>query len=640
MPIFANPAGLWALLGLPVILAIHFLQQRARVARTSTWFLIEKLSPDSARGRTWDRIRSSRILWLQLASIAIAAWVLAEPRWVRAESAQTVVIVLDASASMDAFRAPAVAAAEREMSLAEGLAAHTTWVVMTTNARQPALYRGPDRAAAAAGIARWQPELGQHDLGPALRLARSLAGGSGRSLLITDRRAQVPPDQRAAGVGRAIDNVGFAGASVARGDDGLVWRALVKNHATIAQRRTWHLESGSTRSPEQTLELAPAAMTEISARFPDGADEATVVLSADAFSLDDRLPLVRPAPKALTVIVDGKDDAAEFFRKVAGEVEGVTVAPSGSLTPGPVPRMRLARLSADELAREPRGGIFWPPADQRAQAPLATEPVTPERDSLVDGLNWQGWLGTGPHGYVAKPDDAALLWQGRFPLVLLRTGADSAVRPSGPTAVPPVAIAPGVPTRKLLLAFDWATSNAARLPATVLLLRRFIEAERDAQRAPYTANFDCNSRVPLPGVPLDAPMTLTFRPATATGAAGAAPEVRTIPLAEVSEVRAPGRAGLFRLQRGDELLVRGAAQFADARQSDFRNAERFFVDVRSERQAAIERNTRADPFAALWLLLLAALVLWSWWTRAAARSSGQASAPKTAKRPVPAEVVA
>ena len=56
LPIFANPAGLWVLLGVPAILAIHFLQQRARVARTSTWFLIEKLAPDSARGRTWDRL--------------------------------------------------------------------------------------------------------------------------------------------------------------------------------------------------------------------------------------------------------------------------------------------------------------------------------------------------------------------------------------------------------------------------------------------------------------------------------------------------------------------------------------------------------------------------------------------------------
>src|SRR5688500_14225516 len=114
-PLFANPAGLWVLLGLPAIVAIHFLQQRARVVRTSTWFLIEKLAPDSARGRTWDRLRTSRAFWLQLFAVILAAWVLGEPRWVREQSAQTVVIVLDASVSMQAFREPALAAAEREM---------------------------------------------------------------------------------------------------------------------------------------------------------------------------------------------------------------------------------------------------------------------------------------------------------------------------------------------------------------------------------------------------------------------------------------------------------------------------------------------------------------------------------------------
>src|SRR5204863_6769636 len=104
-PVFSNLAGFWVLLGVPIILAIHFLQQRARVVRTSRWFLIEKLAPDSARGRTWDRLRSSRTLWLQLLAVLLAAWVLGEPRWVRTESVQTVVIVFDASASMEAFRA-------------------------------------------------------------------------------------------------------------------------------------------------------------------------------------------------------------------------------------------------------------------------------------------------------------------------------------------------------------------------------------------------------------------------------------------------------------------------------------------------------------------------------------------------------
>src|SRR4051812_17588628 len=102
MPVIGNTAGLWALVGVPAILAIHFLQQRARVARTSTWFLIERLAPDSARGRTWDRLRTSRNLWLQLIAVLLATWILIEPRWVRSESAQTVVVVFDASASMGA----------------------------------------------------------------------------------------------------------------------------------------------------------------------------------------------------------------------------------------------------------------------------------------------------------------------------------------------------------------------------------------------------------------------------------------------------------------------------------------------------------------------------------------------------------
>ncbi len=608
MPIFGNPAGLWALLGVPAILAIHFLQQRARIARTSTWFLIERLAPDSARGRTWDRLRSSRTLWLQLLAVIIAAWVLAEPRWVRAESAQTVVLVMDASASMDAFRGEAVAAAEREMILAEGLAAHTTWVVMTTDPRAPALYRGGEREAAVTALARWQPELGQHDLGPALRLAHGLAGASGRTLLVTDTRVKAPAGQRAAGVGRPIENVGFAGASVTRDEGGgQTWRALVKNNAATPQHRTWHLEVAGENSTEQPINLAPGTLTEISARLPDGVEAATVVLSTDAFAADDRLPLLRPQPKPLVVQVDGDDNAALFFRKLAGDVDGVTFASAGAPA-----TLRLARLNADEAAREPHGGIFWPQADQRAQASLMSDPVTPERDPLVAGLNWQGWFGTGPYGYAAAPGDTPLLWQGRWPLMFVRAA--------------PTAIVSGDGGRKLMLAFDWGTSNASRLPATVLLVRRFLETERDRQHAPYAANFDCNATVALAALPAKggtAPgqgITRTFQ-----AAAGGEPVTQLIATGERAELRAPGRAGFFTLKQGDELLVRGAAQFADARQGDFHAAEKFFIELPGERQAAIERNTRADPFATWWLLALIGLGFGSWWVRGASAGGSPAT---------------
>jgi hypothetical protein len=408
-------------------------------------------------------------------------------------------------------------------------------------------------------------------------------------------------------VGNPIENVGFAGATITKADGGVTWRALIKNHGTKAQRRNWHFESGATPSGTESIELAPGALGEISAQFPPGVERVTVVLSDDGFSLDNRLPLMIPRPKPLSVAVEGSDDAAEFFRKLAISVDGVSVVADTAQA-----SLRLARLDAAAVAREPHGGIFWAPADLRAQAPVLTDPVTPERDALVAGLNWQGWLGTGPTGFVPAPGDITLLWHGRWPLVFVRSSATAAA-----VAAPTMSI-PSPANRKLMLAFDWATSNAARLPATVLLARRFLETERDAQRVEYAGNFDCGSTVPIAGVPMDGTFTLTYE---SSANRSVPPEVIAIPVAQRSELRAPTRAGFFTIRRNDDVVVRGAAQFADARQGDFRAAERFVNEVRSERKAALERNTTPDPLATWWLALLAAAVLWSWWPGGAGSSS-------------------
>ena len=61
MIFFANPAGLWALLALPVIVAIHCLQERARHRRVSTLFLLERVAPESVSGATFERLRNSLV---------------------------------------------------------------------------------------------------------------------------------------------------------------------------------------------------------------------------------------------------------------------------------------------------------------------------------------------------------------------------------------------------------------------------------------------------------------------------------------------------------------------------------------------------------------------------------------------------
>src|SRR6476620_10740548 len=100
----ANPYGLWALIGLPVVIAIHFLQRKSVILPVSTLFLLEKTQRESASGRRFDRLMNSVPLWMQLLAILLLAWFLCEPRYQKPRSTQRIAIVLDSSASMAVFK--------------------------------------------------------------------------------------------------------------------------------------------------------------------------------------------------------------------------------------------------------------------------------------------------------------------------------------------------------------------------------------------------------------------------------------------------------------------------------------------------------------------------------------------------------
>ncbi|MDR0901889.1 MAG: BatA domain-containing protein, partial [Opitutaceae bacterium] len=442
LPSFSNLAGLWILLGAPAVLAVHFLQQRSRRVVTSTLFLLDALAPESKGGRRWERLRASRAMWLQLLAVALAAWVLAGPRWLRDESSQTVVLVLDSSASMEAFRAEAARAAGRKISEHAGVAARMEWVVLSSDPRQPPLYRGADRRGALRAVEEWRPRMGAHDCGPALRLARSLAGGAGATWFVTDSRSKTPPGQPSVGVGRALANAGFAGATVSRvetsaaasGEGGTgsasaprghAWRALVRNFSSEPVRREWWIEAGAGRTPSQTVEIGAGGLAELTGRFPGDAGALTLALAPDEFALDDRLPLVRPAPKRLTVAVEIADrETRGFFQKIVAGVDGTERAPrdAGGLRiadwgvfqpqpPGDVTGIFLMREAAETIAQRAALG-----EGRRVRL----EAVVAERHPLVADLNWQGFIGTGAGGLKREPGDEVLLWQGGEALAWLR----------------------------------------------------------------------------------------------------------------------------------------------------------------------------------------------------------------------------
>ena len=115
-----NPLGLLALLGIPAVLAIHFLQRKAVELPVSTLFLLERTQREAASGRRFDRLIPSIPLWMQLLAVLLLTWFLVEPRYPKAGSVQRLAVVLDSSASMGVFKNEAIARIEAALPKLKG----------------------------------------------------------------------------------------------------------------------------------------------------------------------------------------------------------------------------------------------------------------------------------------------------------------------------------------------------------------------------------------------------------------------------------------------------------------------------------------------------------------------------------------
>jgi len=264
---FANPWGLLALAAVPVLVAIHFLQERSRRVRASTLFLLERAAPLPAGGIRWEKFRNSLPFWMQLLAATALAWLLADPRWIAQESRQTVAVVLDSSASMQAARQKTLDLLARRLAAWDAVAARTDWHLLETGPGRPPLYAGRELPAMLAAARGWRPTLGTHDCSESLAIAATLVPpGAGAVILVTDRPTEVPGGVGLLSAGAAFDNVGFSGGDVEGAGDGAAWRVLVTNHGAAPQER-----AVTARSAVAGGEPLPLGLPEINSLAP-GAD--------------------------------------------------------------------------------------------------------------------------------------------------------------------------------------------------------------------------------------------------------------------------------------------------------------------------------------------------------------------------------
>ncbi len=576
---FANPAALYALLALPVIIAIHFLQQRSRRVRVSTLFLLEHATPISVAGARFERLRNSLPLWLQLLAACIITWLLAEPRWLRENSRQTIAVVLDSSVSMSAFQAT-----QLEPALAHSLAPWarsaqaTDWLLLESDTRKPLLYRGTDLPPLLAALADWQPTLGTHDPAEALLLARSLVKAAGTVLFVTDRKPPaLPADLGIIAIGEPFANVGFVGAEIKpAGTDGQTpWSVLVRNHSQEPQTREWWIEwpQAATTAPlpptKTPFTLSPGQTVTLSGALPAGQDRALLRLSPDRFSIDDAFPFFSPQPKRLSASITLADPPQrDLFTNLLSALDHLDLQTAASADLvlseiGTATTTHAIQISGSEGV----GSV----------ASLDPAPVLAETHPLTRDLDWASLLTPTPTGLTLSTDDQPLLWKGNRPLALLRQDTQD----------------DGRITQRLLLGWNPLASSAARNPAVLILLHRFIEDLRQRKRSFYTANFETDQPLTL-AFPAQAPRTLLS-------------DGKTTPFRN----RTPTTPGFFEVREGDERLLAAATTFGDPREADFTSAESFDDTAKLRRETAL-KQTEADPFTPLWLLVLGGCLLLSW----------------------------
>jgi hypothetical protein len=577
MPVlFANPAGLWALLGIPVILLIHFLQRESKRIPVSTLFLLEHLERESVKGRRFDRLRQSVPLWLQLLGVLLLAWLLSEPRWTAGQSVQRVVLVLDNSASMEAFREELRETLDRELPKLTRFVGTTEFTVLESSISGENLYRGTSVLELQKALESWKPGAGSHSPEQAIRIGRGIAGSEGTLVLVTDHPGDpLPFGALRLSVGTPIDNVGFAGLRVDDEEGKKVWRATLRNYAKTPQSRSWFLGSGGRRTEARPVELAAGATHTLQGEFPEGSDRISLLLTPDRFTRDDRLDLVNPSPKALLVSRTG---APRIEPVVAGLIESLeNTSQAGSdgtpdfwfasydpLSPGALPPVSVVLLNQEQVPHR-----FFP------------GPIVAANHPLVSELDWQGLIARSSPSIPPAPGDTTLLWQGDRSLVILREGQ-------------------GV--RQLIFNFDVVTSNAPRLPAFIILVHRFAANLRTGKVAAESRNVEL--RQPLAIAHLTGPdaAPLQFLGENSSF---------TLPLERARQLRAPSEPGFFRIEQGPTRLLDAAANFADTREADFSEAGAI-SELGPLPEAIRERQTVTDPLRPLWILLLAALALVTW----------------------------
>jgi len=592
--IFTTPLGLFALLAIPAIVAIHLFRRRFPTRPVAGLFLWQVVRQTPEGGGRISRLPITASLILECLAALALALILAGARIRPASVSEHLVVLLDNSASMSAVNARGESARDRAVRrlLAEierlGSSARVTLVL---SGERPSVLLGPAALAVEARAAleksgKWKPEAPHHSFDLGLRLARELAGKTGRLMAFSD----APPANGKevegvfwVSVGEPLANVGITAAQ--RTISSLEGKGAVSltlaNFSDSQTRRRLTLKTLDKELLVRDIDLAPGTSS-VTLPLPPGLPAIKASLSDDALQRDNEVTLIEPRPQEVGVenhLPEGRGRQA--LSKALSSLSGVTLAENG----------HLAFIPASALDRPAAPGV-WRVGFGRAPATLAAPgeardfigPFVPEkRDPLMEGITLAGVVWTG----------ASRLVPGVHPLV---SAGDQ----------PLIVILGQRPESGILFNIDLDRTNLVRSPDWPILISNLVETRRQSLPGPDRWNYRIGEWVRV-RLGRDPKGPLRFRSGGIE---------RTLPAGRSVEFSAPSPGGLLQLMEGDAVLFELGVNFLDEEETNLRAKSTSETGKFANASLGLraENGPASDPL--FWVLVviggLAIILNWYW----------------------------
>ena len=315
---FANPIGLWLLLGLIPVIALHLLKPRRSDTVVSSGMLWEEETVGATAARPWQKLTPTRSLLLQMLGVILAALALANPV-IRSETelAAHTVVVLDASASMaslDGGPDRLSVAKETAIGLFDELPADGT-ISLVAGGPEPrvAITSTIDPDAYEAAVSAVRQTDGPFDLAAAMTLADGLESAEQTIgiVLISDGQHDrddletLPPGVTHRIVGSTDTNRAITSLSVvADADEPDMLRAVATVEVTGGPEATVAVRFDVDRATAHVEEVtvSPEEPTTVTALLPAGDEVIARFAGEDLLHVDDTCLLyTSPSPRDATL---------------------------------------------------------------------------------------------------------------------------------------------------------------------------------------------------------------------------------------------------------------------------------------------------------------------------------------------------